>query len=160
MGRFLDDYVKVNERIQQFREKYPEGFISTYKTDVNDDVVDFRALVYRSAEEAGLSIAASTGHSRTFIDPKEPEKCIEKGETVAIGRALGILGFEITKSIATAEEVDKAKATSSRFGTKKKAATKKTTETKTTEEEVEEVETKLKTNKKFKAGSRFQRATK
>lgn len=100
-----ENYVGVHDRIAQFREKYPEGHIVTTKEDLSEEEVDFKAEVFRTGEEAAKSIPASTGYSRTYIS-EDNDKCLERGETVAIGRALAILGFEITKALASKEEIE------------------------------------------------------
>lgn len=103
----LEDYVPVHERVKLFRKEWPEGVIVTERTDVSEDVVAFKAKVYRTLGEvevlAPVGLAASTGHSEVEVSD---EKAVEKGETVAIGRALANLGYEIEKGIASAEEME------------------------------------------------------
>lgn len=101
-----EDYVPVHVRIQKFRKDSPQGLIVTERTDVNEETVAFKAYIYRNLEEAtgvgGLKLAAATGHAEKEIsDAKDVEKC----ETTAIGRALGILGYELQGGIASAEDM-------------------------------------------------------
>ena len=96
----LDDYVKVNTRIELFWEKYPDGRLVTELTERMGEDGIFKASTYRTKEETE---PASTGHSKgSLINPKS----LEKTETVAVGRALANLGFEIKKGIASREEME------------------------------------------------------
>ena len=145
-GSFMDSYVKVNDRIALFRGEFPEGFIHTESTEVGEGVVEFKALVFRTKDEVSTfsgspnGIASATGHSRTYVDENDPEKCLEKGETVAVGRALAMLGFEVQKSIASEEEVEVAKERSSNKKTSRRNKKEEVEEENTEEEESSEEE--------------------
>jgi hypothetical protein len=107
MGYDVSDYVQVNERIEKFYEKYPEGSIQTEIQSIIDGVVIFKAYAYRDREDT----RPATGHAyekenSSFINKTS---YIENCETSAVGRALAMLGFEIKKSIASKEEVENAK---------------------------------------------------
>ena len=107
MGYDVSDYVQVNERIEKFYEKYPEGSIQTEIQSIVDGVVIFKAYAYRDREDT----RPATGHAyekenSSFINKTS---YIENCETSAVGRALAMLGFEIKKSIASKEEVENAK---------------------------------------------------
>lgn len=107
MGYDVNDYVQVNERIEKFYEKYPEGSIQTEIQSIVDGVVIFKAYAYRDREDT----RPATGHAyekenSSFINKTS---YIENCETSAVGRALAMLGFEIKKSIASKEEVENAK---------------------------------------------------
>lgn len=96
------NYVEVNQRILGFREVFPEGSIETEILSIQDGVVTMKATV---KDNTGKIL--STGHaqekeSASFINKTS---FIENCETSAIGRALGIIGFGATESIASAEEV-------------------------------------------------------
>lgn len=104
----LDDYVQVNERVEKFYEKYPNGRITTDIILNDNGTVIFKAYVYREKEDEKPS---ATGHAMekegsSFINKTSH---IENCETSAVGRALAMLGFEIKKSIASREEVENAK---------------------------------------------------
>lgn len=111
----LNSYVKVNERLAAFREKYPEGCIVTERRS-EDDGVAFVTSVYRNTEEAaklaGLGVSASTGHAYLEFD-QAGTKSEEFTETVSLGRALANLGFSVEKSIASREEMENFYETSS-----------------------------------------------
>lgn len=103
----LNDYVQVNERIEKFYEKYPEGSIQTEMILNENGMVIFKAYAYRNQED----IKPATGHAMekegsTYINKTSH---IENCETSAVGRALAMLGFEIKKSVASREEVENAK---------------------------------------------------
>lgn len=103
----LDDYVQVNERIEKFYEKYPDGSIQTeIISNQNGDII-FKAYAFRDREDT----RPATGHAMeregsTYINKTSH---IENCETSAVGRALAMLGFEIKKSVASREEVANAK---------------------------------------------------
>ena len=111
MGYDVNDYVQVNERIEKFYEKYPEGSIQTEIHTIMDGlegkVAIIKAYAYRDREDP----RPATGHAyekenSSFINKTS---YIENCETSAVGRALAMLGFEIKKSIASKEEVENAK---------------------------------------------------
>jgi hypothetical protein len=100
-------YVKVNDRLSEFRNIYPEGRITVFRTETKSGV-SFKAIICKDKDDAELfaatSIAPATGHS--FLpNSLQGEKVEEYSETVAIGRALAVLGLKVEKSIASAEEM-------------------------------------------------------
>ena len=106
MAYNLDDYVSVNERIEKFYEKYPQGSIQTEITSHENGVVIFKAYAYRDANDT----KPATGHAyekegSSFIDKSS---YIENCETSAVGRALAMFGFEIKKGIRSREEMENA----------------------------------------------------
>ena len=153
-------YVRVNERIAQFREEYPEGSITTFRTLENDGV-SFKAVVFRNPKEVELygatSIAPGTGHAY-LSNEHFGEKVEEYTETVSVGRALANLGLSLEKSIASAEEMEKFQATQASDEEELEDDEEEELEAASDEEE----EPKLKTKRKFsgKSGktSRFRRS--
>lgn len=105
------NYVGVNDRIAEFREKHPQGSITTFRTTDERGVV-FKAVVVRTKEEAetfaATSLAAATGHAY-LPDEESGEKMEEYAETVSVGRALANLGLKVTESVASKEEMDQYK---------------------------------------------------
>jgi hypothetical protein len=99
-----DNYVGVHERIAKFREEHKQGMITTFR-EKGEGGEYFKAVVFRNQEEAKLypSLAAASGHADIVENGK---KASEKAETVAIGRALAILGYEVKKGLASAEEME------------------------------------------------------
>ena len=101
------DYVMVNERIKAFRQLYPQGFIMT-APEIKDGVAIFRAEV--GYYEHGQRLVLGTGtacekEGSSFINKTS---FVENAETSAVGRALGMAGIGIDKSVATYEEVANA----------------------------------------------------
>ena len=102
-----NEYVPVNERLRGFWNLYPNGRILTTLVSNENGVCVMRAEVYINKED---TIPTTTGtayekESSSFINKTS---YIENCETSCIGRALGILGIGIEKSIASAEEVENA----------------------------------------------------
>lgn len=98
---YLDDYVNVNVRVSLFYEKFPQGRINTHY-EIWDGFIIFRTEVFRNAEDQQ---PASTGTAMDKIDVNQSST--EKTETASCGRALALLGFEVKKSLASREEMEK-----------------------------------------------------
>lgn len=104
------DYAEVNQRVKAFRSVYPEGFITTELVSNEGGVCIFRAQVGYYDESDGTVVVLATGtayekENSTFINKTS---YIENCETSAVGRALGMAGYGIDTSIASAEEVQNA----------------------------------------------------
>lgn len=103
------DYAEVNQRIKAFRMVFPLGFIHTEMTSNEGGMCVFKASV-GVREENGSEYVLGTGTAyeqkdSTFINQTS---YIENCETSAVGRALGMAGFGIDTSVASAEEVQNA----------------------------------------------------
>lgn len=99
------DYAEVNQRIKAFRMVYPQGSIPTEIVSIDNGVVIMKASVFT---DDGKLLATGTAYEKedsTFINKTS---YIENCETSAIGRALGIAGFGIDVSVASAEEMQNA----------------------------------------------------
>ena len=116
------DYAEVNQRIKAFRMVYPTGYIITNMEKNENGICVFKAQVgyYKdhntiSDDEKGnkyqdtycekIVLATGTAYEKensTFINKTS---YIENCETSAVGRALGMCGFGINTSVASAEEV-------------------------------------------------------
>lgn len=116
------DYAEVNQRIKAFRMVYPTGFIIPSMEKNENGICVFKAQVgyYKehntiSDDEKGnkyqdtycekIVLATGTAYEKensTFINKTS---YIENCETSAVGRALGMCGFGINTSVASAEEV-------------------------------------------------------
>ena len=103
----LNSYVKVNERLEKFRKDYPEGRITTEFREFADGVLA-KTVVCRNindAQEYALTgVAPATGHA-FLLKADFGDKVLEMTETTAIGRCLAVLGYEVSKSIASFEEM-------------------------------------------------------
>ena len=100
------NYAEVNERIKAFRMVHPEGFIITTMISNQNGVCVIRAEVGDGDKVLGTGTAYEKEGS-TFINKTS---YIENCETSAVGRALGMAGFGIDTSVASAEEVQNAMA--------------------------------------------------
>ena len=99
------EYAEVNQRIKAFRMVYPEGFIDTNMISCENGVCIIRAEVGFFEDGQTHILGAGTAYEKensTFINKTS---YIENCETSAVGRALGMAGFGIDVSVASAEEV-------------------------------------------------------
>lgn len=102
-------YSQVPQRIKAFRMVFPEGFIKTEIVSLCDGVVMMKTIVGYYAED-GREVVLGSGYAQekegsTFINKTS---YIENCETSSVGRALGMCGFGIDVSVASAEEVQNA----------------------------------------------------
>lgn len=113
------DYIEVKDRIVKFWDKYPEGAILTEQLYVDDRCVRFKAAVYAHrnetphnpigtghAEEYRITEADIKRDSRKQYEPNATS-AVENCETSAVGRALAMAGFEVSKSVASRQEMEK-----------------------------------------------------
>ena len=98
------EYAEVNQRVKAFRMLYPKGIIETTMLKNEEGVCIFRAAIYDGQHLLATGTAYEKENS-TFINKTS---YIENCETSAVGRALGMAGFGIDTSIASAEEVQNA----------------------------------------------------
>ena len=98
-------YIDVAQRIQGFRDLYPQGRIVTEMVADDGKRCVFKAEAYDMAE-GGAGLLA-TGHAYEVNSGRgvNATSYIENCETSAVGRALGMLGIGSTDSIASADEV-------------------------------------------------------
>ena len=99
------EYAEVNQRIKAFRMVYPQGSIRTEMMSNENGVCVFRATAWDDMGNLLGSGHAYEKEDSTFINKTS---YIENCETSAIGRCLGICGFGIDVSVASAEEVANA----------------------------------------------------
>lgn len=95
-------YATVPARIKEFRQDCPNGLIETKPVIQADGQVIFSARILK--DKANESSAEATGHS---IGKLAGDKAFEKLETIAIGRALAILGYLSSGDIASGEEMER-----------------------------------------------------
>lgn len=92
----VKDYAPVNERIIAYRKLYPFGTLSS-SINYTDKFVEVEAVV---TDNKGKML--STAHARESLGT---QFSLEKAETSAIGRAIGMLGIGIQTSISTADDM-------------------------------------------------------
>ena len=114
------DYAEVNQRIKAFRMVHPSGDINTELVSNENGICIFRADVYDANNNHLGSGTAYEKENSTFINKTS---YIENCETSAVGRALGMCGFGIDTSVASAEEVQNAMANQETKTTQKKDTT-------------------------------------
>ena len=114
------DYAEVNQRIKAFRSLCPGGAILTEMLSCENGVCIFKATI---CDENMKVLGTGTAYEKegsTFINKTS---YIENCETSAVGRALGMCGFGIDTSIASAEEVQNAIQNQGQKPTAKKSLT-------------------------------------
>lgn len=128
-GPNLEDYVPVNERIQQFIAKYPDGSLRPLWPDNPYRVLGegetkwlvYGACAYRTPDDPapGVGLAWEPVPGKT---PYTRGSELMVAESSAWGRALAAIGIATNRSIATAEEVRSAQERSQRPQSAPKAA--------------------------------------
>jgi hypothetical protein len=112
MSGFAEDYIPVNERIQLFIAKHPEGSLRPLWPDEPYRVLGegetkwliYAAAAYRHPNDPapGVGMAWEPVPGRTpFTKGSE----LMNAESSAWGRALAAIGIATNKSVASAEEV-------------------------------------------------------
>lgn len=94
-------YATVPARIKEFREANPNGLVETNPQVQADGQVIFTARILK--DKANPSSGEATGHS---IGKLSGDKAFEKLETIAVGRALALLGYMASGEIASSEEME------------------------------------------------------
>ena len=112
-----NQYAQVKDRLQAFWEANPQGKIHT-ETTTQGEVTIFKAYVWKnkgdflellkSGADKSLALASadSNGTSRSDESNLKKEKGFEKLETIAVGRALAMLGYGTDGAIASSEEME------------------------------------------------------
>jgi len=111
------DYIQVDERIQKFYEKYPDGRLQSELIEYhvegrgkvgNADVLVGYVLVKATAYRSEADLLPGVGYSSMVMPGGTPytrNSELENTETSAWGRAIAALGIEVRRGIASAEEV-------------------------------------------------------
>ena len=101
------EYAEVNQRIKAFRMIYPQGSIVTQMLSNENGICVFKATV---GTDDGVILGTGTAYEKEDSSFINKTSYIENCETSAVGRALGMAGFGIDVSVASAEEVANAMA--------------------------------------------------
>lgn len=111
-GFNIDDYVTVNERIDLFYEKYPDGRLCTVSVDYHEwhgAGILCIAHAYRSAEDTHPAVGTAwepcPGKTQFTRDSE-----VQNAETAAWGRAIAALGIGTKRGIASRDEVQNRRA--------------------------------------------------
>jgi len=101
------DYVQVKDRVIAFNEAHPTGSIVTEMT-FEGEIVRCKAIVRPDHEQINRCFV---GHSEELRGSTSINKtsAVENCETSAVGRALAMMGIGVIESIASADELIKAK---------------------------------------------------
>lgn len=98
-------YAEVNKRIIAFRKLMPNGLILPNIISDDDGRVLMSCEIY---DENNRLLAKAHSYENENVGFINKTSYIENCETSVIGRALGLCGFGIDNSVASAEEVDVA----------------------------------------------------
>lgn len=98
-------YAQVKDRLNEFRSANPRALIETTPMVQADGRVMFKARIL--TDKADQNSAEATGHA---LSEKAGEKAFEKLETIAVGRALALLGYASDGEIASSEEMEEFEA--------------------------------------------------
>lgn len=102
------EYAEVNQRVKAFRTLYPEGFIMTEILCREGGLCIIKATVGYYADGKSVILATGTAYEKEGSSQINRTSYIENCETSAVGRALGMAGFGIDTSIASADEMNNA----------------------------------------------------
>lgn len=106
MPRFdLESYVQVKDRIKKFRADHPEWALRSAVVEVTDQRVIMHGWVEDEMERVLADGHAEETRGSSNVNTTS---ALENCETSAWGRALAALGYEVDKSIASREEMEKA----------------------------------------------------
>lgn len=99
------EYARVPERLKLFREDCPNGSIQTDYKFLDEGKVAFTAYILKDKSDPNSGDA--TGHA---LGSTKGQKDFEKLETIAVGRALALLGYLASGEIASTEEMEEFNA--------------------------------------------------
>ena len=102
------EYAEVNQRVKALRTLYPEGFITTEILCREGGLCIIKATVGHYADGKSVILATGTAYEKEGSSQINRTSYIENCETSAVGRALGMAGFGIDTSIASADEMNNA----------------------------------------------------
>ncbi len=103
------DYASVADRVKQFRADHPNSKILSRETTLENGDVVFKAYIWRDREtyiSGDLDSADADGMAKAPASAFVKEKQFEKLQTIAVGRALALLGYLASGEIASFEEME------------------------------------------------------
>ena len=113
-----NDYAKVASRLKVFWEEHPHGKVSTVNTTRADGTMEFKAYIWKdkadfldllkggATKDIAFMSADAEGTSNEKVEKVQNEKGFEKLETIAVGRALALLGYLASGEVASGEEME------------------------------------------------------
>lgn len=105
------EYAEVNQRIKAFRMVYPDGYIRTeIKYHENGTIIIQATCGCYTEEDTPILLGQGYAMEKEGTSFINQGSYIENCETSAVGRALGMAGFGIDTSVASADEVRNAEA--------------------------------------------------
>jgi len=101
-------YVLVSDRVLFFNSEYPNGSITT---EMLNQPIDKNIAVKATVKPYDDKNIIFTGHSQAVVGEGYINKtsALENAETSAVGRALAMMGIGVIESIASMDEINKAK---------------------------------------------------
>lgn len=99
------EYIPVNERVKEFRAKYPDHILLSELVSLDENSVVMVAKVY---DKDGNVVANGYAQEDRNASNINKTSYVENCETSAVGRALGMFGIGIDASMASADEVANA----------------------------------------------------
>lgn len=108
------DYAKVADRLKEFRQDNPHSKTATQYKILEDGSVIFKAYVWKDKTDfidilkvsGAESAMLSSDADGTAKSGESGEKSFEKLETIALGRALALLGYAGSGEVASSEEME------------------------------------------------------
>lgn len=103
------DYVLVSDRVIYFNEKYENGSIRTrLLSSIDSEDIFIRAIVVPDTDKPMRYFVAHAQEKwgDGFVNKTS---ALENAETSAVGRALAMMGIGVIDSIASVDEINKAK---------------------------------------------------
>lgn len=110
------DYAKVADRLLKFRTDFPHSKIETESRELEDQTYVFKAWIWKeksdyidvlkatNSSEMARSTADADGEAKGKVGVKE--KDYEKLQSIAVGRALAMIGYAASGEIASFEEME------------------------------------------------------
>lgn len=112
MGRFnLEDYVLVEDRIEEFWKNHPDGRIITEvfhldHPEAKQRMVVIKAIVYTTSDHLSMPTSTGWAKEREGTMGANQTAFLENAETSAIGRALANMGVATKKGRASRQEME------------------------------------------------------
>jgi hypothetical protein len=105
----LDDYVPVQDRINEFWEDYPDGRIATQIVHLEGNDIVFKAEIYAHRDDE-TPMASGFAHEIRGDGYVNKTSHVENAETSAIGRCIVNKAYATShKDRASREEMEKVK---------------------------------------------------